>query len=154
MTVNRASHIVTSTIIYTNASIRCMALGLASARTRFLNAQRGVALVEALISIAILAILGVTYLSVVSTSAISTRNLEKHDTADILARSQLEHTKSETFQIAPASYAIMTPVKTGYVVTSLATAIAGRDDNIQLVTVSVTQSGQTVSSLQTYKINR
>ena len=127
---------------------------LASGTARRLKAQQGIALVEALIAVAILSILGIAYLSVVSTSAISTRNLEKHVTADILVRSQLEHTKNETYLIAPASYPIMTPVQSGYVVTSLATAVEGRDTNIQLVTVSVVHGGQTVSSLQSYKTNR
>ena len=116
--------------------------------------EKGIALVEVLIAVAILAIAITTYISALSTSAIAIGKEERRVMAKVYAISQLHHTRAQTFQIAPVAYPTVTPPSPNYSVTSNATAIVGKDDNIQQITVTVQFNGRTLSTLEDFKVNR
>ena len=116
--------------------------------------EKGLALVEVLIAVAILAIAITTYVSAFSTSAIAIGKEERRVTAKAFAISQLHHTRAQAFQAAPIAYPTLTPPSPNYTVTSDATAIAGKDDNIQQVTVTVQFNGRTLSVLEDFKVDR
>lgn len=118
------------------------------------KSEGGFALVEVLLALAILTIAVGAYVSALSTSSIAIRKADRRNTAEILARSQLEHTKAQAFAIAPTSYPSMASVPTGYSVLSTAVSVTGRDDNIQEVTVIVQFQGNQVLTLTDYKLNR
>lgn len=120
----------------------------------FWKGEKGIALVEVLIAVAILSIAVTTYISAFSTSAIAIGKEERRVTAKAYAVSQLHHTRAQAFQIAPIAYPTITPPSANYVATSNATAIAGKDDNIQKITVTVQFNGRTLSSIEDFKVNR
>ena len=78
--------------------------------------EEGVGLVETLIAVAILGLALTTLLSAVSTGSLATSRSEERVTAENMARSQLEYTKSLPYQPPPASYAAVTPSPGGYAV--------------------------------------
>ena len=118
------------------------------------SSERGIALVETLIAVTILAIAGTAYLGALSTSAIAIGKEDRRTTAEALAMSQLHHTRSQSYVVAPTAYPTVTSIPQGYSVSSNATAIAGRDDNIQKITVTVQFQGRVVSVLEDFKVNR
>ena len=118
-----------------------------------LSNAKGVMLIEALIGITILSITVTAYVSALSTASIAVRKANVRVTAQILARSQLEHTLSQPYIVAPTSYPTITSVASGYSVTSNATAIAGRDNDIQKITVVVNFQGTQVIVLEDFKLS-
>jgi len=121
--------------------------------TPLISNKKGVILIEALIGITILSIALTAYVSALSTTSIAVRKANVRVTAQILARSQLEHTMSQPYIVAPTSYSTITSVASGYSVTSNATAIAGRDDDIQMITVVVNFQGTQVAVLEDFKLS-
>ena len=118
------------------------------------SGERGIALVEVLIVVAILTITTTAYLSALSTSSIAIGKEDRRVTANALAISQVHDARSQSYIVAPSSYPIITQVPQGYSITSDATAIAGRDDNIQKITVTVEFKGRVISVLEDFKVNR
>ena len=116
--------------------------------------QKGVGLAEAIVAVAITAIAITGLLSALSTGSLAVRRIDRRVTAENLARAQLEDTKSQPYIIAPASYAIISPLPDGYSITAEGSALAGGDDDIQKVTVTVVHNGETAAVLEDYKGNR
>ncbi len=118
-----------------------------------LRSEAGVTLVESLVAIAILGTTLVVFLGGMSTGLLSTSQSDRLSTAHELARSQMEYTKAATYSAAPFTYPTVTPPP-GYGVSAAASAIAGGDAKIELVTVQVTKDSVVVYSLDGYKVNR
>ena len=118
------------------------------------SGERGASLVEALIAVAIVAIAVIPFLAAFSTGSLAVGKADRQVTAENLARSQLEYTKSQLYAVAPASYDIITPLPASYSVSSDATAISGRDANIQKITVTVQHDGKVLVVLEDFKLNR
>ncbi len=118
-----------------------------------LRAEDGFTLVEALVSVAILAIALIVFLAGMSTGVLSSNHSDRLSTAHELARSQMEYTKETAYQAAPSSYPTVTPPG-GYTVSANASTISGGDADIQLVTVQVTKDGLVVYTLEGYKVDR
>lgn len=118
-----------------------------------LSSERGVALLEALVAVAIVATALVVFIAGLSTGLLSISQSDRLSTAHELARSQLEYTKASPYNAAPYTYATVTP-PAGYGVTSKASGISGGDANIELVTVQVMKDGAVVYTLEGYKVNR
>ncbi len=121
---------------------------------RLFSAERGVSLVEVLIAVAILTIGTTAFLSAFSTSSLAIRQESRRVTANSLAISQIHDTRSQSYLVAPSSYSTISDAPQGYSLTSDATAIAGKDDNIQKITVTVKLNGRTITVLEEYKVNR
>lgn len=119
-----------------------------------LRGEKGIGLVEVLIAVAILAIATTTYISALSTSAIAIGKEDRRVTAKAYAISQIHYTRAQSYQVAPIAYPTLTPPSSSFTVTSNATAISGKDDNIQKITVIVQFNGRTLSSLEEFKVNR
>lgn len=118
-----------------------------------LAGERGAGLVEVLVAIAITGTAVVWLLAALSTGSIGVSTTDEQVTAEQLARSQLEDTKSQPYDAVPASYPTVTPVS-GYVIAVDAAAIPQGDGSIQLVTVTVTKDTQTLTVLEGYKVDR
>ncbi len=125
----------------------------AKLRAAMTRGQEGVGLVETLVAVAILGATLVVLLTAISTGVIGVATTEERVTAENLARSQLEYTKSQTYVAAPASYATVTP-PAGYTVSAEASSIPGGDSSIQQITVTVTRDGETLLTVQDYKVDR
>ena len=115
--------------------------------------QDGVGLVETLVAVAILGVTLVTLLAAISTGSIGVATTEERVTAENLARSQLEYTKSGAYLTAPASYATVTP-PVGYTLSAEATSIPEGDSSIQKITVTVTRDGDILLIVEDYKVDR
>jgi type II secretory pathway pseudopilin PulG len=120
-----------------------------------LRSEQGFTLVEALVSVAILTLALVVFISGLSTGVLSTSHSDRLSTAHELARSQMEYVKELPYQPAPATYATVTPTA-GYTVSAAAADLPGvvSDASIQLVTVSVAKDGAPVFTLEGYRVDR
>jgi len=118
-----------------------------------MDGQDGVGLVEVLVAVAILGVTLVAFLTAISTGSLGVATTEERVTAENLARSQLEYTKSQVYLAAPASYATVTP-PTGYAVSADGASIPEGNSAIQKITVTVTRNGETLLTVEDYKVDR
>lgn len=116
--------------------------------------ERGLGLVEVLVALALVSIAVVGFLSSLYTGARTVDILYERVTAENLARSQIEYIKSQSYLTAPASYQTLPSLPPGFAITTQTSAIAGRDDNIQKITVTVSRNGKTLLTLEDFKVNR
>jgi prepilin-type N-terminal cleavage/methylation domain-containing protein len=119
-----------------------------------LTGQEGFSLVEVLVSIVVISTTSVALAGAMSTGYLGYRVAEKDMTAVQLATDQLEFTKSDVYLAPPATYPPIPSVPTGYGITSVASAVPGRDANLELITVTVTHNGSTKLVIDGYKANR
>lgn len=117
------------------------------------GSERGAGLVEVLVAVAIVGVTLVVFLAAVSTGSIGVATTEERVTAENLARSQLEYTKSETYLAAPASYPTVTP-PAGYTVSADASSIPEGDGSVQKITVTVARDGETLLTVEDFKVDR
>jgi len=116
--------------------------------------EQGIGLVETLIAVAILGLALTALLSAVSTGSMAVSRTEERVTAENLARSQLEYTKSQPYQPLPASYATVTPSPDDYTVAVTADVVPGGDSGIEKLTVTVTRNGKELLVVDDYKVDR
>ena len=120
----------------------------------FVGCSRGFSMVEVLIALALMGGVVVMVLSTLSSGAKSIETLDELTTAENLAQSQLEYTKSDTFQAVPATYDVISPLPGNYSVTVDASAVSNRDANLQKIVVTVYHQGDLVFSKEGYKVDR
>ena len=120
-----------------------------------MSGEEGLGLVEVLVAVAILGMTVVALLAAISTGSIGVSTTEESVTAANLARSQLEYTRSQPYDDVPAAYATVTP-PAGYTVSADASAIpeAGPDPSIQKITVTVARNGETLLTVEDFKVDR
>ena len=113
--------------------------------------ESGVSLIETVIALALLGIIGVAFLGALATTS-STRTIaDEHASARILAESQMEEIKKQTYAFSydpvpiPAEYP-------GYSATIDVDNM--RNGNIQKITVTVRHHNRDVAELESYKGNR
>ena len=116
--------------------------------------QEGFGLVEVLVALAIVATAVIMFLTTLSTGSRTVALMYERTTAENLARSQLEYTKSQDFIIAPASYDTITSLPTDFTVSAQASAVEDRDDNVQKITVTVYRNGESTLVLEDFKVDR
>ena len=134
--------------------------GLAPALARLGQAagsQEGFGLVEVLVAVAILGMTLVALLAALSTGSIGVASKDEQVTAANLARSQLEYTRSQPYA---ELYETVTPLA-GYTVSVQAdsvpeaTSVPGADPStIQKITVTVTRNGETLLTVEDFKVDR
>lgn len=118
--------------------------------------QKGFALLEVLVAIALIGIVAAGYLGAMNNATQGAVKTDLMDTARTLAEGQMEYVKTQPFSLSceyardPAMYDsinnrfINYP---GYSATISATAATQRDANIQKITVTILYKGSTVTSL-------
>jgi len=128
---------------------------LTNLKQAVVGGERGMGLVEVLVAVAILGVTLVVLLAAISTGSVGVATTEEGVTAENLARSQLEYTKSQTYSAAPASYATVTP-PAGYSVSVQAASIStpATDSSIQMITVTITRDGETLLTVEDFKVDR
>lgn len=140
---------------------------MATKSLRRLRRQKGLTLIESLVAAAILAAIGVVFMSSMSTGYKSIGILDERQQADILARSQLENIKNAPYS-DNSSYAVTVslppryslsinvtpPMKIGTADnnTPLEVLMGGPVTTIQEITVSVSHGNKSVLSVACYKI--
>ena len=130
----------------------------------FLHDQKGVALVEELVTVAIIGLGIVILVAMITTGVLGARQIDDKVSAQALARSQLELIKDAAYQADPISspYPAVAALP-GYAVTlDIDYWHAGnanfqsslRNDGLQRITVTVTSGGATLVQLAEYKVDR
>jgi Tfp pilus assembly protein PilV len=128
------------------------------------HAERGVTLVETLVSIVILATVGATMVAGVFTILKSDESVRRHIAAESLARYELEYVKAMTYLNAPWTYAVpgtppswdithnsLPAAYSDYSVTVVASSLIGYDDDIQKISAVISYKGSQVLQVDTYR---
>ena len=116
-----------------------------------MNSERGASLIETLVALALLGIIGATFLSALSTSTNARFIADEQASAGILAQSQMENVKKQdyTFSYDPA------PIPDEYAGYSTVIDVDSlRNGNIQKITVTIKHHNREVTTLESYKVNR
>jgi len=118
--------------------------------------ESGTTLVETLVALAILGTIAVIFLSGLATTSKAAFTVDEQATAESLAQSQMEWVQNASYSATGYSPA---PIPTGkdyinYSATIMAESLHNPDDGIQKIAVTVRHSGETVITLQGYKVDR
>lgn len=125
---------------------------------RKLRGQRGVSLVETVVALAVLAAVGVTFLSGLATTSKAIVLADEQATAESLAWTQMESVKHAVYVAEATTYAgEPIPVDKDYLdysVTITARPLHNPDNGIQKITVTVSRSGSGILRVEGYKVDR
>ena len=141
--------------------------------------EKGFSLIEVLVALAILGLIGAAFLMALATASKAIIIADERTTAESLARSQIEFVKSQDYidyhlHDPSEVYLEITPLPTNYSIVFIAEPIDpttglpytgpdgdpdgdgvyGQDDGIQRITVTVSHQGNTVLTLEGYKVDR
>ena len=117
--------------------------------------QRGSGILETLVALAILGVIGITFLSVISSTLTQSRKVSGYVTAEALARNQVEDIRSIQYSI-DNSYPITVLEPPEYTTVVDVTNISPVDysDTIQKVVVTVFRNDVILFGIETFKVNR
>lgn len=113
--------------------------------------QGGMTMIEAVITLAMLGIIGVAALSGLASLVISGGVVVDRASVVAIAQRQLEYVKVLPYQAAPSTYAVI-DVPALYQVTCEAQSLP--DGNMQKVVVAVTKGGRSLLVIEDIKVNR
>lgn len=120
--------------------------------------QRGVSLVETMVALAVLAAVGVTFLSGLATTSKAVVLTDEQATAESLAWTQMEAVKQALYVSEATTYAgELIPANKDYLnysVTITAQPLHSPDDGIQKIRVTVRRSGTAIVTVEGYKVDR
>jgi len=116
-----------------------------------MTGARGSSLIETVIALALLGIIGLAFLSGLATTSNSRLVVDEHTAARILAESQMENIKKQTYAFAYDPLAIP-PEYIGY--SAVVDIDNMRNGNIQKITVTVIHHDREIETLESYKVNR
>ena len=120
--------------------------------------ESGVSLIEALVALAIIVTVAVTFLSGLTIASKAAFTADERATAESLARSQMEWAKNSDYVYGATEYSLA-PIPSAkdyvkYLATIAAEPLHDPDDGIQKITVTVKHSGEGVIKLEGYKVDR
>jgi len=117
--------------------------------------QRGSALIEVLVAMAIIGSGAFALLQGIATGSIATSIINEKATARNIARSQLESVRTEAYLFPPASYpAVSVPPDWSVSADAVVLPDADAGNNIEQVKVVVMRNGNQVLEIWDYKLNR
>ncbi len=131
----------------------------------YLSQENGFGLTESLVAVALLGTAILSLVVALGTGSIATGATRDVSTAQGLAQSQLAYTKSCPFDSGATGYpgvenfdAAHNPnpvdLPEGYSIEVTVSACAGADSDIQKITATVLQDGETAFELEGFKVNR
>jgi len=124
----------------------------------FTSRESGTTLIEAVVALAILGTIGVTFLSGLTTTSKAAFISDEQATAESLAQSQMEWVKNASYSYNATGYT-SAPIPTvkdylNYSATIVAAPLHNPDDGIQRLTVTVKRYDETTTKLEGYKVDR
>ncbi len=115
--------------------------------------ERGLALMESLIAVAVLGTTVLAFTVALATGALGINENAQEVVAQGLARSQLEYTKSYAYDPSATTYpAVTTPP--GYAISVAVASVPSTNANIQKITANITRDGNLIMTIKDYKVNR
>ncbi len=116
-----------------------------------MKSENGSSLLETVVALALLGIIGVAFLNGLATSSSSRLIADEHASARILAESQMEDIKKQTYALAydPVPIPAVYPGYSAAIVTD-----SMRNGNIQKITVTIRHHSKDITTLEIYKVNR
>ena len=133
--------------------MRKSCLGIISHPCLNLTGQRGAGLAEALMALAILSLVAVSFIAGLGTGSTAVGRSSQEAVAQSLARRQMEYVKSFTYNTLAITYPKV-PAPADYSITASVASVPGADSNIQQVTVTIDYRGDTVVTVTDFKVNR
>ncbi len=116
-----------------------------------MSGERGNLLVETLVALTLLGIIGVTFISGVTTATNSRLIADEDVTGRILAESQMENIRKQSYSL---SYDPV-PIPDEYAGYSVQIEVDPfRNGSIQKITVTITHRNKEVAWLESYKVHR
>ena len=120
--------------------------------------ESGTTLLETVVALAILGTIAVIFLSGLATTSKAAFIVDEQATAESLARSQMEWAQNADYVYDATQYSpVPIPSAKDYInysATITAEPLHNPDDGIQKIIVTVEHSGETVTKLQGYKVDR
>ena len=126
-------------------------------KIKLLNSQRGIALLETVMALAILGLVAVAFLSGLATTINATLTTEEQATAESLVRSEMEYVKNCAYQYDAVEYPVdptLTIPGRWTVLPPTVGTVHATDDGIQEITVTAEHDGETILSVTMYKVDR
>ena len=117
------------------------------------KSQRGMGLVETLAAVAILGTAVVAFATGLGAGSIAVGEHDGQATAQGLAQSQMEYTKSYAYNPGAVHYPLLDAPE-GYDLNVSASTAPGGDADIQKITVTVSRGGEEIIQIEDYKVNR
>ena len=119
------------------------------------GSSNGFSLIEVLITLALVGIIAIAFLSALATASMALITADERATAESLARSQMEHVKNQPYDFDdPQSYEqdnVESTDQPGYFISVSAEPLHDPDDGIQKITVTVSRDDEEVITLENYK---
>ena len=115
--------------------------------------QRGLGLVESLVAVAILGVAVVVFVTALSTGSIAVREQRQQVVAQSLARTQLEYIKGYPYDPEAINYPAVDAPE-AYTISVEVSSIPDTNTDIQKVTVTISQGGEDILTVEDYKVNR
>ena len=125
---------------------------------KFTDRESGISLVEALVALAIMGVISVSFLSGMTASSESTFVADEQTTAESLARSQMEKVKTAEYIYGATGYPPEpmpdSPDYINYSAEITAEPLNNPDDGIQKITVAIKRFDNLIFKLESYKGHR
>jgi len=115
--------------------------------------QSGLGLVETLVAVAILGTSVVAFVVALSTGSIAVGQQDEEVVTQGLAQTQLEYTKSYPYDAGASTYPTVTAPE-DYTISVGVSSVPSTDDDIQKITVTILRDGETILTVEDYKVNR
>ena len=116
-----------------------------------MKSEKGASLIETMVALALLGIIGVTFLMVLATTSNTRFIADERASARILAESQMENVRKQNYAF---SYDPV-PIPDEYASYSAVIDVDSmRNGNIQKITVTIKHKSREVTTLEGYKVNR
>ena len=122
-----------------------------------MKSEKGFALIETLVALALLGIIAVVFLGGIGTATKATIVADEQTTAESLVRSEIEYVKNCTYQYSATQYPVDPSINIPYGWSMPVPAVElvhATDDGIQKVTITVERNGEQKFSAQIYKVDR
>ena len=116
-----------------------------------MKSEKGTSLIETVVALALLGIIAVAFLGALATTSNTRLIADEHASARILAESQMENIKKQTYAFSydpvtiPAEYP-------GY--SAVIDIDNLRNGNIQKIVVTINHHDRDIETLECYKVNR
>jgi type II secretory pathway pseudopilin PulG len=117
--------------------------------------EKGLSLVETLVTIAIMGVTLVAFSVALSTGSLAVSESDQEVTAQSLAQSQMEYIKGYPYAPGATTYPTVNTTD-NYSISVNVEAISDpdADANIQKVTANISRNGQVLLTVEDYKVNR